>query len=488
MQLRHLLAALLLVVGIGVVPAAVQLDVKCCKPAPAAGVNYWSKKLGAVNLTDESYVTSLLVDSTSNIYMGGRFDGSTNLGGGVVASGVGNDIFVAKYTSNGTYVWMKHWNTGTINVHLQKMAFDGAGNIVAVGSFFQTLNFGAPCSPLVAVSSESFVVKLSATDGTCVWARNFTSNNEDVAAAVAVDASGNVLVAGAFKGTVDFGNGVSLIADAGAASDIYLLKLNSSGVAQWASGYAGDNTQGVFDLATDSSSNVVMTGSWKGTLNLGAGAVTTANNAISGPSNDAFVAMYDSSGVNVWVKTFGEVQGGEQIGQAVRFDSGDSVLVAGQAAGTVDFGGGAVTAEGTTSPDLFVLKLDSTGALGWVHRYGVPGGYDQYAYALAVDVSDNVLVAARTSGGVDLGVGAVANPDGGSGRTNALLLKLTAAGVYRWARSAGDQWSQTARAVASNGDRAVFAGVFASTIDVGTGTLTSPGNSTDTIFLGRFGP
>jgi hypothetical protein len=90
---------------------------------------------------------------------------------------------------------------------------------------------------------------------------------------------------------------------------------------------------------------------------------------------------------------------------------------------------------------------------------------------------------------VNFGSGPLPNPDGSSGRTNALALKLSSSGGYLWAKSAGDSWFQSARAVATDGSsNAVVGGVFASTIDWGTGALTSPGVSTDCIFLTKFRP
>ena len=116
-------------------------------------------------------------------------------------------------------------------------------------------------------------------------------------------------------------------------------------------------------------------------------------------------------------------------------------------------------------------------------------GYEQYAYDLAVDASNNVLVAGKTTGPVDFGSGPLPNPDGFSGRTNALGLKLSTSGGYVWVRSSGDNWFQSARSVATDGtSNVIFGGVFASTIDFGMGPLSSPGASTDCIFVAKFQP
>jgi hypothetical protein len=461
-------------------------------PAAAGGGSViWAKSYGAQVLTDSSYVSGVAVDAGGSIFTAGRFTGTANLGGGNVPSGNGYDIYIAKYDGDSTYRWAKHFNSNNIQSRTTAMAVDGGGNVLVTGSFFNTLDFGAPCAPISAISQDTFIVKLSSS-GTCVWARNFTSNNMDGGAALAVDGSNNVIVAGGFQGTLDFGSGVILTGHSSSQSDIYLAKFNSSGGIVWAHNYSGttNNGQTVYDVATDSSGNIAMTGAFKATVDFCAPGpacpLTAANNPISGPSNDTFIAKYTSGGVAVWVKSFGESQGAEQVGQAVAFDGAGNILATGYAGGDLNFGTGVVRFIG--SLDLYVAKIASDGTTTWVRRYGAVG-YDQYAYDLAVDSGSNVVIAGKTSGPVDFGSGPLPNPDGFSGRTNALGLKLSPSGSYVWVKSSGDNWFQSSRSVATDGSaNAIFAGVFASTIDFGNAPMSSPGTSTDSIFVAKFGP
>ena len=413
------------------------------------------------------------------------------LGGRNITSGVGYAIFVAKYGPDRTYRWAKHFNSNNIQTTTSAIAVDGGGNVLVTGSFFNTLDFGAPCAPITAYSQDTFLVKLSSS-GTCIWARRFTSNNVDGGAALAVDGSDNVVVAGGFQGTLDFGSGVTLTDHSGTQSDIYLAKFSSSGGIIWAHNYGSttNNAQTVYDVDTDSGGNIVVTGAFQATVDFCAPGtacpVTAAVNPISGPSNDAFIAKYSPAGVAVWVKSFGESQGGQQVGQAVGFDAAGNVLATGYAAGDLNFGTGVLRFIGAL--DLYVVKIASDGTTTWARRYGATGS-SQYAHDLAVDLNNNVVVAGKTSGPVDFGGGPLPNPDGASGRTNALGLKLSSAGGYVWAKSFGDNWLQSARSVATDGSaNAIFAGVFASTIDFGNGPLSSPGTSTDRIFVAKFGP
>jgi hypothetical protein len=458
--------------------------------APIGSVQ-WAKRFGAQTLTDSSYVSGVATDASGNIFTAGRFTGTANLGGSNISSGVGYDIFVAKYYPTGLYQWAKHYNSNNVQSRTSGIAVDSGGNALVTGSFFNTLDFGAPCAPITAISQDTFIVKLSSS-GTCIWARSFTSNNVDGGASLAVDGSNNVVVVGGFQGTLDFGNGVVLTGHSAIQSDIYLAKFNSSGGIVWGHNYSGttNNAQTVSDVDTDSSGNIVMTGSFQSTVDFCAPGpacrLTAANNPVSGPSNDAFIAKYTAGGVAVWAKSFGESQGAEQVGQAVSFDGAGNILATGYAGGDLDFGTGVIRFIGAL--DLYVVKIASDGTTTWANRYGA-AGYDQYAYDLAVDPNNNVFVAGKTSGPVDYGGGPVPDPDGPTGRTNALTLKLSSSGGYFWAKSVGDSWLQSSRAVATDSSaNSIFAGVFASTIDFGTGPLSSPGPSTDCIFLTKIGP
>ena len=262
----------------------------------SCGPSVWERRI----LTDSSYVSGVAVDASGNIFTAGRFTGTANLGGGNITSGVGYDIFVAKYYPSGLYQWAKHFNSNNIQSTTSAIAVDGGGNVLVTGSFFNTLDFGAPCAPITAYSQDTFLVKLSSS-GTCVWARRFTSNNVDGGAALAVDGSDNVVVAGGFQGTLDFGSGVTLTDHSGTQSDIYLAKFNSSGGIVWAHNYGSttNNAQTVYDVDTDSGGNIVMTGAFQATVDFCAPGTacpkTAAVNPVSGPSSDAFIAKYTSA-------------------------------------------------------------------------------------------------------------------------------------------------------------------------------------------------
>jgi len=64
----------------------------CCK------LFLWAKRLGGTANDDNELSIGLAIDSLTNIYVTGWFDGTNNLGGGIILtnrSGGGQDIFLA---------------------------------------------------------------------------------------------------------------------------------------------------------------------------------------------------------------------------------------------------------------------------------------------------------------------------------------------------------------------------------------------------------
>src|SRR5262249_18399956 len=83
---------------------------------------------------------------------------------------------------------------------------DAKGNVVMAGRYDGVVNFGGITLSSSAYTDDVFIAKYS-SGGALQWARGFGSTGSDVATGAAVDSSGNLVIAGYFQGTVDFGNG-----------------------------------------------------------------------------------------------------------------------------------------------------------------------------------------------------------------------------------------------------------------------------------------
>src|SRR4029434_11182450 len=80
---------------------------------------------------------------------------------------------------------------------------DSNGDVLITGNFQGTVDFGGGGLTRAGLN-DIFVAKFSGVDGAHIWSTRFGSTGDDFGNGIAVDGSGNVLVAGTFNGTVDF--------------------------------------------------------------------------------------------------------------------------------------------------------------------------------------------------------------------------------------------------------------------------------------------
>jgi hypothetical protein len=155
-----------------------------------------------------SGVKDVKVDSSGNVYAVGLADGTVDFNPArktafnVTAS---DDGFAVKLGSQGQFVWAKTFG-GNTNFDVYGAALDASGSLYITGSFYGTADFDPGSSVFSRTSAgeeDVFVMKLNSNGG-FEWAATMGGSGLDRGQAVAVDGSGNVYVAGLFKGHSDF--------------------------------------------------------------------------------------------------------------------------------------------------------------------------------------------------------------------------------------------------------------------------------------------
>jgi hypothetical protein len=220
----------------------------------------WAKNF--INAASD-YVSQLSIDSSDNLYLSGGFTGTVDFDPGAGTSNmtvVGTkNAYIVKLTSAGALVWVKNISEGTVNGRSIHSNIDSSGNVYIGGSFNGTGDFdpGAGTSNMTTAGlTDAFVVKLDSS-GTFVWAKQVGGTSDDSVNSVDNDSLGNVYIVGKFKETADFdpGAGTSNLTSNGDV-DLFILKLDSSGVFQYVKQIGGSDTEyttyGLNVLAEDS--------------------------------------------------------------------------------------------------------------------------------------------------------------------------------------------------------------------------------------------
>jgi hypothetical protein len=343
------------------------------------------------------------------------------------------------------------------------VALDNAGNAIITGGFYNTIDFGGgPLVDPVGSADDIFVAKLD-TAGNHVWSLSAGgANSFDQGHVVAVDGQGNVYVAGETGSGADFGGGP--VTTSG-NDNFFLAKLTSAGAHVWSHGFVVSHPTGAYEvsevlgLAIDNAGHVVITGHFQGTVDFGAGPLTSSGTSLT--DHDVFVAMFDSNGNTVWSARYGGPLDDEATGAA--FDLAGNLFIAGHFNSSIDFGLGPLASAG--DDDVFIVKFysNSLGLPVWNRRFG--GMYVQRTAALAVNTNGAVALVGDFGGQLDFGGGPLI---GTPGNSDVFIAKLDDLGNYVFARSFGDANEQRATGVAfTPTGNVIMTGYFLGTIDFG---------------------
>ena len=112
------------------------------------------------------------------------------------------DIGLAKFNSAGVHQWSKFFGGTGLDV-AQGLAVDSVGNVVLAGAFRNSVNFGGGSFSSAGGSADVFVAKYAAGDGAHLWSRRFGGAGADDGRGAAVS-SGGVFVTGTFEGIAEF--------------------------------------------------------------------------------------------------------------------------------------------------------------------------------------------------------------------------------------------------------------------------------------------
>ncbi len=207
---------------------------------------------------------------------------------------------------------------------------------------------------------------------------------------------------------------------------------------------SGSTVAGIFSeeeqgnaIAVDKEGNVYTTGTFRETADFDPGPATF--NLTAAGDRDIFVSKLDATGALVWALRLGGA--GNDEGLTITTDTLGNVYLAGKFEGTVDFdpGPGVTSFVSMGMHDIFLLKLDASGALIWARQIG--GDDDQLANVIAVDKAGNVYTTGwitrttpATSGAADFDPGPGVYTLTAAAYNNAFISKLDSNGNFVWAK------------------------------------------------------
>ncbi len=266
----------------------------------SSGTFQWGIAFGSNGLDG---VAAVAEDVNGDIAMTGYFAGACDFdpsGSTSTLTPTGNDCFVAKYTSSGSYTWAKKLGGGGTDGGAD-IVMDFSGNVYTTGYFDGTADFD-PGSGTVTFTagtgiSDAFVSCLTNT-GNYSWAAQLGGASVDVGQSIALDITGNVYTTGRFSSSADFdpGAGTTTLTSSG-VEDVFVSKLSSSGAFVTAHKFGASSNDNGLCIALDASNNVFIGGYFNGTTDVDPQA--SIWNLTSTGQDDGYIVKMSQSGVGV---------------------------------------------------------------------------------------------------------------------------------------------------------------------------------------------
>ncbi len=266
--------------------------------ARRAGGPYYEKALG------------ITVDKYGNVYACGLFQKRAKFGGTTTVYGRGdNDIWIAKYDSNGNFLWVRTAGSGGRD-EAKGIKCDDNGNVYITGLYKNGCKFGSQYLYAPGSYMQCFIAKYSPS-GNLQWVKTGGGSWDDIGWGITY-MDGLLYIAGEFNGTSSF-SGKSIYTTGRA--DIFVACYDQGGNILWinkAGGKSADRARGIGSAA----GKLYITGQYGGYAKFGPYSKTAADH------QDIFMACLDKYGTFKWVMAAG---GGADKPEDLGYESGNTI-------------------------------------------------------------------------------------------------------------------------------------------------------------------
>jgi hypothetical protein len=394
----------------------------------------WAARGAGSGSTAPNNIARLVrADAAGNTYVTGTFEGTLTLGSFSLTAARSIDSYLAKYTPTGSVAWVRQLSSPDQESIVYALALDGANNVYVSGYFYGAMTIGTLALvdptylPPNTGSANGFVVKLD-PQGTVQWGTRIGQlltgpGGSANCSSLAIDAAGNIAIAGTLTGTIDLA-GTTLTTGAGQA--LYVARLGGQSSAaptvQWTSLSSPASYSGQVKLGFDAAGSLYLGIAVTGNITLGIFALFSSNTL-----PDIILARYDAGGTVQWATRLPPPPPGSTAtdvsirAMAVTLTGEMYVLTQG-------------AVPPSYSPSEYQLgHYPAPGTAAWQYTMPTPASSTAFA-GLDTDADGNVYLAGGFTTSVSLGglTLSTANP----GDSEAFLFSLSPLGTGRWALQA----------------------------------------------------
>ena len=306
-------------------------DVYLCK-FDSDGDFQWARTWGSDYLGDS--VSDVAVSDSGGVYVAGVFTGMTDFEPGpftdiYIANGQ-EDAYLSFFDTNGNYLGVQVWG-GFGEEKVFALDVDNSADVYVLGMFEYTVDFdpgdGNDWHDSIHNLDAPFLCKYE-PNGNYIRTKTWgTATGWCAAFGMVFDSADNIYIIGTFDENVDLdpGAGEDYHLSAVESSDIYLTKLNSDGIFNWAKSWGGVVGDSGAAVAVDDSDYIYTTGFFSGGVDFAPGPDVDGHNSVG--QSDPYINKFEPDGDFIYAHTWGG--GVVDWGSGVALDNSGSIYVTG---------------------------------------------------------------------------------------------------------------------------------------------------------------
>jgi len=315
-----------------------------------AGQIEWVTQMGSL---DNDYVQDIVADNNGTIYVGGYFYGETVIGNQTFNSEGSQDVFIAKFTDQGDFIWAKHFGSLKTD-YISAITVDNTGNLVISGQFYDDFQIGD--SSFYSIGGADIYIAKFDPAGEMLWAIQEGGTSSDAITSVSFDPNGNFVTAGSFYYDIQLGD-TTLVSDF--STGVFVAKYNENAELNWARTFKGTYLSIEIYAACDHENNIYVSGNFSESITIG------TNTFNAGPFNqDIYITRLNGQNEILWADHAASIASDQVMGISV--DEYNNLYLTGHFMEDISFG--TLDLDYTLccgSPEIFIVNYTYDGNPGW---------------------------------------------------------------------------------------------------------------------------
>ena len=334
-----------------------------------AGDPYWVVQFMDADDIDNNVGSHTVVDTNTNsVFITGMFFNPLYIPGGpTLTPDLNGSIFILKYDFNGNYLWAVQEDIASWTLCL---ATDNSGNVILSGTFFTPITIGN--TNLVSAGDDDVFIAKYNSNGEVLWAKRAGGETIEYWSFVSTDGQDNIYMTGEFDSqdvtvddypiTLEEGDGNILIAKFDSQGNVLWVTVKGGSTVNSYADYYGWPT----GIHTDFEGNSYVKG-WCNDSSHFDNILLTSSLNISGYNNrwNKFVAKFDPDGNTIWATSISEEVPSRDYNQ-FDVDKNGNVFSGIRIAGDTTMFGDDFNYVKSGKYDLLVINYLDDGQLNWV--------------------------------------------------------------------------------------------------------------------------